>query len=301
MNKEAMGTGSTVEAAILDACKQLGVTPEQVETEVIKEPSAGALGIFGKSPAQVKVIFKQGPADLAEDFVNKILTKMGAGDFTITRKDIDNGVTLNIDGEDMGFVIGHRGEALDSLQYLASLIANKGLNDYFRVQLNSGTYREKREKTLVALTQKICESALKTGRVNHLEPMNPYERRIIHSTVGEIEGVASWSLGENNDRHVVIGPKHKEGQSGGGRSGFSGRDKGPKKSFSQNRSDFKPRTDRPEVKKEGFKSRSNEEFVPPPRRENKPFVSRSNSAETTTSRDPVKDADDQPLYGKIDI
>ena len=303
MMKEAIGTGNSVEAAIQDACQQLGVSPETVETEILKEPSAKTLGIFGGSPAQVKVIYNQSTAGSAEDFLKDVLTKMGAGSFTVSSEETDGGIIFNIDGDDLGFVIGHRGEALDSLQYLVSLVANKGKRDYYRVTLNSGSYREKREQTLISLAQKISAQSLKTGRINHLEPMNPYERRIIHSAVGEIEGISSWSVGDYADRHVVIGPKHKEGQTGGapgGRYGSSrgGRDNRDSRDRNrsrdgENKAPVRRDRDRTVDRGEGFKA--------PPKRENKPFVSRTNISETTTAREPLKDFEDQPLYGKIDV
>ena len=308
--KEAIGTGSTIEAAVQDACEQLGVTTEQVRTEVLKEPSAKTLGLFGGSPAQVKVIFEDSPADKAEGYLRELLKAMGVKEFTVVQSPCEGGMALTVDGEDMGVVIGHRGETLDSLQYLISLVANKGLSSYYRIQLNSGSYREKREKALVALAEKIAAAALKTGRVSHLEAMNPYERRIIHSAVGDMEGVSSWSVGNDRDRHVVIGPSSKEGQTGGDRGQFRGdRDRGPRRGRSDDRRDNnrperterRPEGDRPARDNNRDRNRDSGEFKAPPRRENKPFVSRTNQSETTTVREPLRDVEDVGLYGKIDL
>ncbi len=116
----------------------------------------------------------------------------------------ESGVTLTFDGDGSGTIIGRRGETLDALQYLASMVSNKGDKEYFRITIDSCGYREKRRKTLIELAKKISKSVLRTGRSTTLEPMNPYERRIIHSAVSEIEGVTSHSTGEEPYRKVII-------------------------------------------------------------------------------------------------
>ena len=120
------------------------------------------------------------------------------------------GAELVLTGENIGFIIGHRGETLDSLQYLASLVANHVDESYYRITLDVGNYREKRKETLENLGRKMAARAVKTGRNASLEPMNPYERRIIHTAVQEVEGAKSWSEGEDLARHVVIGPEGGE-------------------------------------------------------------------------------------------
>lgn len=129
--------------------------------------------------------------------------------FLSIKKEIENGVEFDLEGENVGFVIGRRGETLDALQYLTSLVANHADNSYFKVTVNTGDYREKREKTLEILGRKLAFKAIKTGRKTSLEPMNPYERRIIHTSVQKVNGAISWSEGENANRHVVIGPDPK--------------------------------------------------------------------------------------------
>lgn len=126
-------------------------------------------------------------------------------------------VTLDLDCEDYGIVIGHRGETLDSIQYLLSLVIKKSAMEYVRVVINVGNYREKRQETLKNLAKKNAQYVLRTGRRHTFEPMNPYERRIIHTAVQEIEGVKSLSIGYNQDRRVVIEPVDgvKRGSSGG--------------------------------------------------------------------------------------
>ena len=122
----------------------------------------------------------------------------------IEKKEIEGGIEFNLSGEDVGFVIGRRGETLDSLQYLTSLVANHSDNSYFKVTIDTGNYREKREKTLEILGRKLAFKAVKTGRKTNLEPMNPYERRIIHSALQGNKFVETVSEGEEPYRHVVV-------------------------------------------------------------------------------------------------
>ena len=124
----------------------------------------------------------------------------------MTVKEDENGAEINLEGEGIGYVIGRRGDTLNALQYLTGLVANHVENNYYRISINTGNYREKREKTLEILGRKLAFKASKTGAKTALEPMNPYERRIIHTAVQKVRGATSWSEGENMNRHVVIGP-----------------------------------------------------------------------------------------------
>ena len=163
-------------------------------------------------------------------YVKDILDHMDIGEVTITSTDIEKGVKLDIEGDGMGAVIGRRGETLDAIQCLASLYCNQEEEGEFkRVVLDTSGYREKREKTLQALAAKTARQALRSGRNQSLEPMNPYERRIIHSAVQEIDGVTSWSVSDGKNRRVIIGfekgsePAPKARSSRGGRSRNSSR------------------------------------------------------------------------------
>ncbi|MGN1051247.1 MAG: RNA-binding cell elongation regulator Jag/EloR, partial [Acutalibacteraceae bacterium] len=127
-------------------------------------------------------------------------------DIKMTVKEEKDGAEINLEGESIGAVIGRRGDTLDALQYLTGLVANHVDNSYYRITLNTGNYREKREKTLEILGRKLAFKAVKTGMKTSLEPMNPYERRIIHTAVQKVNGAVSWSEGERINRHVVIGP-----------------------------------------------------------------------------------------------
>ena len=208
--KEAIGVGETELLALEDAKRQLGLDETaEVEFEVVQRPEKKKFGLFGGAPAKVTVILKTGPAENAEEFLRNVLDGMKLEGVTIDTKQTDNGVEFDLEGEDVGFVIGRRGETLDALQYLTSLVANHTDNSYFKVTINTGDYREKREKTLEILGRKLAFKAIKTGRKTSLEPMNPYERRIIHTSVQNVNGAISWSEGENANRHVVIGPDPK--------------------------------------------------------------------------------------------
>ena len=142
----------------------------------------------------------------ASAYIKDVMTKLGCENVTVSAAEVDGAIYLQLDGEKLGVVIGRRGETLDALQYLTSLAANTG-SGYQKVTLNIGNYREKREQTLVSLAKRVSDQVLRTGRSRTLEPMNPYERRIIHTAVQEIEGVSSNSVGEGSGRRVVISPE----------------------------------------------------------------------------------------------
>lgn len=129
---------------------------------------------------------------------------MGLGATQITVKEEKDSATFTLEGEGLGVIIGRRGETLDAFQYLAGLVANKMEGDYFRITIDSGKYREKREKTLESLAVRLAQQAVKTGRTSTLEPMNPYERRVIHAAVQNVAGATSSSVGEEPNRRVVI-------------------------------------------------------------------------------------------------
>lgn len=203
---EAVAAGKTVAEATELAAAQLGVPVSAVQTEILEEPKRSLLGKI-KGEARVRVFYEkeeQTKNQIAKEYINTILTAMGLSVFTITESGDEDHAVLNIEGEGLGVIIGRRGETLDAIQYLASLAANRLGGDYFRITVDSGDYRSKREKTLIHLAEKLSKTVLRTGRSSALEPMNPYERRIIHSVVSGIEGVVSKSVGEEPNRKVVI-------------------------------------------------------------------------------------------------
>ena len=195
----------TKEEAIELALAELGVSIEEVEIEVIEEGSKGFLGLGGKD-AVVKVSYNPDSEKRAKDFLNKI--------FEITKEDvtvdseIDGEVLkINLSGPDMGIVIGKRGETLDALQHLTSLVVNRGDKSFLKVSLDAENYREKRNVALEELAGKLANKVMRTGRNQTLEPMNAYERRIIHSALQNHETVTTYSIGQGVNRKVVIALK----------------------------------------------------------------------------------------------
>ncbi|MBP3381144.1 MAG: protein jag [Clostridia bacterium] len=206
MAKELVMKAATVEEAQAKLVEALGVPAASIRFETLTAPQKKTLGLFGGADAEVKGTVVDGAAEAAKAFLEDVLTEMGAADFTVTVNETKDTCLMVVEGEDLGFIIGRRGETLDALQYLVGLVANRIDKDYCRINIDIGNYREKREKTLVALAKKMGAQAAKTGRRCSLEPMNPYERRIIHTTVQDIDGATSWSVGSDSARHVVIGP-----------------------------------------------------------------------------------------------
>ena len=154
---------------------------------------------------------------IAKDYITSILRAMGIdAEFTVYQN--ETGAVINIESDNNGTIIGRRGETLDSIQYLCSIIANKGDKDYFRITIDCLGYRSKRKETLEQLANKVAKSVLRTGRSQPLEPMNPYERRVIHSAISKIEGVSSRSVGEEPYRKIIISSNNpRRGGEGGGR------------------------------------------------------------------------------------
>ncbi len=204
--KEIIATGDSVEIALENACKELGISIADAKYEIIEMPTKKTFGLFGGNPAKVKVILDESVTQGAADYLKLVLSKMGLDNITIEIEENEDNAEIKLSGEDIGFIIGHRGETLDALQYLASLVANQKTENYYRITLDVGDFREKRKETLESLAKRIAIKSVKTGRNNFLEPMNPYERRIIHTAVQEVEGAKSWSEGLDMNRHVVIGP-----------------------------------------------------------------------------------------------
>jgi len=199
-------TSKTVEEAISQALLELKAEKEDVTIEVIDEPSKGLFGLIGGKDAKVRVTVVNDPVDVAENFLNNIFNKMNIkGKANIERKgqllDVD---ICDISSLDKGILIGKRGNTLDSLQYLLSLVINKDREKYIRVSIDTEGYRSKREETLIRLAKKMASKAKSYRRTMKLEPMNPYERRIIHSALQNEPGIRTHSEGEEPYRRVVI-------------------------------------------------------------------------------------------------
>lgn len=196
--------GKTVEDAINSALTDLNVTRDKVEVETIDEGSRGFLNIIGVKPAKIRVSVKRDISSEAKVFLTDVLNAMNMK-AEISLKEVNNEIRISLIGPNMGLLIGYRGETLDSLQYLVSLVVNKNHNEeYRRVILDTENYRSKREETLKRLASKIAYKVRVSGRVLKLEPMNPYERRIIHSTLQNDSYIYTFSEGDEPYRRVVV-------------------------------------------------------------------------------------------------
>ena len=224
-------TAKSVNDAVKLALEELGVSEDKVNIEVIDEGAKGFLGI-GARDAVVKVTVKneksaktektapavkavskkavsdEAPEEVAAKFLGDIFKAMELDVNIDAKEGEDNSVSIDISGDNMGIVIGKRGDTLDSLQYLTSLVVNKHSDDYIKVSIDTENYREKRADALLALSKRLSEKVARTGKKFTLEPMNPYERRIIHSSLQDNEDVTTYSIGTEPFRKVVIAPKN---------------------------------------------------------------------------------------------
>lgn len=198
-------TAKTKEEAIAKGLSELGITLEEAEVTVIEEPVKGIFGI-GAKPAKVMVEKKKTDATKTLDFLDGLLKIMNVTAQSQIEEETEERVVFNLTTEDSHSLIGYRGEILDSLQCLAGAVYNTDKEKYIRVVVDCENYRNKREKTLDSLAKKLAEKAKKTGRKICLEPMTPYERRIIHSALMDVEGVKTMSEGKEPTRYVAIIP-----------------------------------------------------------------------------------------------
>ena len=218
MRKETVVSAKTVEEAVAKAVVELGAgSAEEIEYNVLEEPKKGLFGI-GAVPAKISASYTVKGEYLALEFLKKLVADMEL-DLTVTLADGTNDdKVISIDGENAGVLIGHHGDTLDSLQYLANLAANKkeeGVKrEYVKITVDVEGYRAKREMTLRNLARRMADKVLKYKKSVMLEPMNPYERRIIHSEIQHIEGVSTNSIGSENNRKIVIYLEEKQSKKG---------------------------------------------------------------------------------------
>ena len=197
-------SAKTVNDAITDALVQLGVTSSQLEYEVVNEGSTGFLG-FGSKPAVIKARKKFSIEDTVRDFLKRVFEAMDMEVEIISKYDEDSSmVEVEFKGSEMGVLIGKRGQTLDSLQYLTNLAVNKQSDKYVKVKLDTEDYRKRRKDTLENLAKNISYKVKRTKRPVALEPMNPFERRVIHSALQNDRFVSTHSEGEEPYRHVVV-------------------------------------------------------------------------------------------------
>lgn len=202
-------SAKTVNDAIIEACRKLGITSDKLEYQVLEEGSNGFLGI-GAKPAVIKAVAKKSLEDSAKAFLNDVFDAMK---LTVAIKivyDEENRyMDIDLNGDEMGVLIGKRGQTLDSLQYLVSLVVNKESENYIRVKVDTENYRQRRKETLENLARNIAYKVKHTKRPVSLEPMNPYERRVIHSALQNDRYVTTHSEGEEPFRRVVVALKRQ--------------------------------------------------------------------------------------------
>ncbi len=196
--------GKTVEDARTEALIKLGTTSDQIEVEIIEKGSSGFLGI-GSRPAVIRVRRKFTMEDCVRDFLNQVFDAMDLKvDISVEVEEDHHTVNVELKGDEMGVLIGKRGQTLDSLQYLTSLALNRHTDEYVKVKLDTEDYRKRRKETLENLAKNIAYKVKRTKRAVSLEPMNPFERRVIHSTLQNDKYVSTHSEGEEPHRHVVV-------------------------------------------------------------------------------------------------
>ncbi len=196
-------TGKTVDEAIEVGLKELNKKREQVKIEILEKPTKGFLGLIGNKMARVKLSIIDLPEEDAKKFLKEVLSAMDIEAEILVKLEKDS-LSMTIEGPNMGVIIGRRGQTLDSLQYLVSLVVNKNRDNYLKVFIDTENYREKREETLVRLANKMARKVKKIGKTVSLEPMNPYERRIIHAALQGNPYVQTFSEGDEPYRKVVI-------------------------------------------------------------------------------------------------
>ena len=197
-------TGKTVDDAITESLLKLGTVSENIEYEVIEKGSSGFLGI-GSKPARIRVRKKATIEDYVYDFLNNVFKAMDLEvEIIITKSEDEKNINVELKGNEMGVLIGKRGQTLDSLQYLTNLAVGKQVTEFVKVKIDTENYRKRRRDTLENLARNIAYKVKRTKRAVSLEPMNPYERRVIHSTLQNDRYVSTHSEGEEPFRHVVV-------------------------------------------------------------------------------------------------
>lgn len=203
---------------------ELGLCEDEVEFSVVEEGAKGFLGI-GAKEAVVTAEVKDVVSSAAKKFLSGLFEKMNLN-VEVKTELADNMLNVELVGDNLGIVIGKRGDTLDSIQYLTSLVVNSSTDDYIKVTIDAENYRQKRHDSLIALSNRLAEKVAKTGRKHTLEPMNPYERRIIHANLQGNDKVTTFSVGDEPYRKVVISPKNPRPYSrsryGEKKSGFGG-------------------------------------------------------------------------------
>ena len=198
-------TGKTEDEAIQSALAELGCTRDQVSVEILERAKSGFLGI-GAAPAKIRVSFEQ-PDDiitLTETFLKGLLEKMGSDAVPVLEQKDENTIYVNLTGEKLGMLIGRRGETLDAIQHIANYAMNRVSEKHVHISVDAENYRSKREESLQRLAEKVAAKVLKYRKNMTLEPMNSYERHVIHTALQDYEGVSTFSTGTEPNRRIVV-------------------------------------------------------------------------------------------------
>ncbi len=204
MSKWLEFTAKTVDEALTEALINLETTSDQIEYEVIEKESSGLLGLFSK-PAKIRVCKKESVDEVVTNFLDTLFENMGIQvEVIMNYEEEESTIHIELKGDEMGLLIGKRGQTLDSIQYLTSLVANKNREKYVKIKVDTENYRERRKQTIENLAKNIASKVKKTRKPAYLEPMNPYERRIIHAVLQNDKYVETYSEGEEPFRKVVV-------------------------------------------------------------------------------------------------
>lgn len=213
-------SGKTVNDAITESLVKLGTTSDKIEYEVIEKGSSGFLGI-GSRPAVIRVRKKSTIEDVIRDFLSDMFREMHMDvAISISKNEVENTIDVDLKGDEMGILIGKRGQTLDAIQYLVNLAANKKSEEYVKVKVDTEDYRNRRKETLENLAKNIAYKVKRTKKPISLEPMNPYERRIIHSVLQNDPFVSTHSEGDEPFRYVVVSPKRSGGHYNNNRNNY---------------------------------------------------------------------------------
>ncbi|GAA5416556.1 hypothetical protein Pryu01_01591 [Paraliobacillus ryukyuensis] len=207
--KQLTASGQTVEDAVQSALKQLNITEDQVNVEIIDEGKKGLLGLFGSKPAVVKVTVQPNPIEQAETYLNEIMTNFTDKPILVEHTINGKNVIFDLSGENIAMVIGKRGQTLNALQYLTQLFIHRVTTERYQVTVDAEGYRSRREQTLEQLAVRLADKALKTNKHVALEPMPSFERKIIHNVLQSEANVHTYSDGVDPNRYVVIKPVKK--------------------------------------------------------------------------------------------
>lgn len=204
--KKLLASGKSVEEAIQNGLAQLGVSKDRVNVTVLEQPSKGLFGLIGARDAKVELTLQPDGIEEAISFLREVSAAMELT-VNVERLDDEDAVRINLTGSDLGILIGRRGQTLDSLQYLANIVANRHSNRHLRIVLDAEQFRERRRQTLEALSDRMATRAIRSRKEIMLEPMTSQERKIIHAWLQANPDVRTYSQGDEPNRRIVIAPK----------------------------------------------------------------------------------------------